>query len=87
MFTGLTALLDKVAFWFIFTCVCCLIYSVIGAFAFGVMPDSAFIIVGDLIAILWCYFAGTLTILYSGLKKIKSLFEGDSSPVKSSEDE
>lgn len=75
MFKGFTKFLEKSAFWFIFFCVSCLVYSVLMLFLFGSLPRDTVLVVFDVIAILWCYFAGTLPILYIGLLKVKSLFD------------
>jgi 1,4-dihydroxy-2-naphthoate octaprenyltransferase len=74
MFKSLLGLLEKSAFWFIFICACCLFYSVLAAVLFGSLPSSMIIIGLDLIAIVWCYFAGTLPVIYHGLAKLKQLF-------------
>lgn len=75
MFKGFTVFLEKAAFWFIFFCVSCLVYSVLMAFFFGSLPTDTFLLVFDVIALLWCYFSGTLPILYMGFLKVKSLFD------------
>lgn len=75
MFKGLLSVLEKITFWFAFVCVAVFFYSVVSAAFFGLLPTSGVVVVFDLIAILWCFFAGTLPILYLGFMKVRSLFE------------
>lgn len=75
MFKGLLSVLEKAVFWFIFLCVAVFFYSVISATVFGILPTSGIVVVLDLIAMLWCFFAGTLPTLYMGALKVKSWFD------------
>ena len=73
MFTNFLKLLEAAAFWFIVVCVCCLVYSLVSVTVFGIVPGMTMITL-DIIAIMWCYFVGTMPILYLGWTKIKNLF-------------
>lgn len=77
MFKNVFALLEKIAFWVVYFAVCCLVYSVLTALLFGVVPTNGFVLLMDFFAINWCFFAGTLPLLYVGYQKIKNTLSNE----------
>lgn len=76
MFNRIALLVSKFTFWFIFVCALCLVFSTIGIMIFGWLPPG-WVLILDTIALLWCLFAGTIPVIYSGIMALAAKFDDD----------